>query len=406
MVGVVNSEFEPPLNTSIIATLQPGDCASVVANEPMCDPRALCELLRTAAGVPSGGVRCSCIESGLRDKPGTLPDGRQCEQEPFVAMLLQSHAISITVPKPSNGSAAVQIVLRATGEHQMSAIYSASVVRRSAGAAVGAQPISSRTWRRLQPLLSFDGHHLIWSAMPPANDSKIQLDAHLKRYAISNEYALQLGLDCQGEAACVADGDTVETVIGVEATSESSSGGGMRSEVLIKTLVRSLISCDNSRAWIETDAELWSRSKTMRARFDAYDVDMLPVSYHRAPVEFRFDSLVLPQQWNASSNQYVAEVLVAGTPGLRTLRVMLTSGWDNTSGIQRDCILLERQIEVLVDRVDDSLQAAVVIGVVAGVVAFVLALCCICVKKQSSVKCLIAVVPGRALSSRTWLWGS
>jgi hypothetical protein len=222
------------------------------------------------------------------------------------------------------------------------------MVRQSADAGFGAQPISSRTWHRLQPLLSFDGHHLIWSAMPPANDSKIQLNAHLKRYAISNEYALQLGLDCQGEAACVADGDTVETVIGVEATSESSSGGGMRSEVLIKTLVRSLISCDNSRAWIETDAELLSRSKTMRARFDAYDVDMLPVSYHRAPVEFRFGLHLLPQRWDSGSNVYVADVSADLTEnaGQYELSVTAVNGWRNGGQTVGRCELLRRSVTV------------------------------------------------------------
>jgi hypothetical protein len=395
------------MRNDIIETTVHEECVKTVANEQMCDPRALCELQSSTGGVLSGGVRCTCVGVDVHTKPGAVTEGQQCEQDTSIGMMLQTQDVSITVSKPSNGSGVDgRIVLRATGEKSVSVAYSASMVRQSgAVGSVGAQLISSRSWSLLdEARLSLDGHAVIWSALPPASDSNFELDARLKRYAVTKEYVFQVALDCHGEAACVADGDTVETAI--EVALESSRGGVARSVVRIKALVQSLVSCENSHAWIESGSDSLTSSKLMRVRFSAYDVDKVPVSQHRAPVEFRFGSRVLPQQWNTSTNEYVAEASAAGTPGLRTLRVILKPGWDNASRVERDCVVLERQIEVLAEPEGDSWRIPVAIGAVAGVVAFVLALCCICVKKQSTAKCLIAVVPGRALSSRTWLWGS
>ena len=91
-------------------------------------------------------MNCACIGEGVHDKPGVRPDGQQCEQKTSIAMLMQSQAASITVSKPSNGSAELRIVVRATGESRVSAAYNASTVHRSAAAVGGVQPNSSRTW--------------------------------------------------------------------------------------------------------------------------------------------------------------------------------------------------------------------------------------------------------------------
>jgi hypothetical protein len=360
-VGVVSSNFEPPLNNSMAGLLQPGKCGTVVANEQMCDTRALCEW-QTTGGAPSGGVRCACIGLGLLEKPpsklGKLQDGLQCEQAPSIKMLLQSQEVSIVLAKPRNGSADVQIVVLAGGESRMAVAFTSSMVHRSAAVGSKLRQNSSRTWSRLdEARLSLDGHHLSWSTPPPANDSNIELDGDAERYAVTKQFAFQLGLDCHGKAgACVADGDTVETLVEVES-------GSLRSTVRITTHVESLISCDHSKAWIEHGLESVPTSTAIRVHLEAYDVDILPISYTRAPVEFRFGSHLLPQRWDRGSNEYVAEVSadVTGQAGRYELVVVALNG---SAG---RCKLLSRSIEVA-----SSKSQEIVAGCLAGAMVLTL----------------------------------
>jgi hypothetical protein len=361
-IGVVNSTFSPALDPSV-PTVQPDpNCGAEIGGAPLCDPRAVCK------GVPSGGVRCACTGVGLRDKPDTFPDGQTCELEPSIAMLLQGEVVSIAAPKPSNlnGGATIHIVVRAGGESRMAAVYGASMVRRSATEGDGARHNSSRAWSRLdEAQLSLDGHHVVWSSLPPANDSEIELDGAAKRYAATKEFGLQLSLDCDGEVPCVADGDTVETVLEVA----SKSGSGVRSAVRIVTLVQSRISCDHSRAWIEYELQSVSTSTAMRVHLEAYDVDSLPIAYNRAPVEFRFGSHLLPQRWDRGSNKYVAEVSadLTETAGLYELNVTAVDGWSNRRQTVGRCELLRRSIEVTPNKAQ-----VILAGSLAGVMVLTL----------------------------------
>jgi hypothetical protein len=143
---------------------------------------------------------------------------------------------------------------------------------------------------------------------------------------------------------CVADGDTVETVLEVA----SQSGSGVRSAVRIVTLVQSRISCDHSRAWIAYDLQSVSTSTAMRVHLEAYDVDSLPIAYNRAPVEFRFGSHLLPQRWDRGSNKYVADVSadLTETAGLYELNVTAVDGWSNRRQTVGRCELLRRSVTV------------------------------------------------------------
>jgi hypothetical protein len=354
-IGIVNSTFEPPLDSSLDSSLgsslvQPDldhHCATVVAGAALCDPRATCERR------PSGGLQCSCIAEGVHDKPGTLPDGQQCEQRTSIAMLLQSQAASITVRKPSNGSANMQIMLRATGESRVSVAFSASTVRRSATVSDGMQPNSSRTWTRLdEAQLSLDGHHVIWSTLPPAN-SEIALDARAKQYAVTKEFAFQFGIDCRGEAACVADGDTVEMV--VEVGSESGAGGA-RSAVRITTLVQSFLSCPHTRAFVEPDVERVPISTPFRVQLFANDIDNMNVSFTMANISISLVfggralsasfTTALPVQWSRGSSQYLGYVPAELTsqPGRYDLVVSASNAWNGTE--LSSCELLRRTIIV------------------------------------------------------------
>jgi hypothetical protein len=369
-VGVVNSEFEPPLNTSVFQTLQPkpGECSSVVVNEQMCDPRAICKLQQ------SGGVHCACVGENVHEKSGSLTSGQQCEQGTTVSMLLQSRAVSITMLKPSNGSAAVQIVVNAGGESRTVALYSASMVRRSAMPSVGAAPNSSRVWSRLdEAQLSLDGHHVVWSTVPPADDSEIELDGGAKRYTITKEYAFQLAVDCHGEGACVADGDTVETV--VEVGSESG-GGASRSQVHITTLIQALASCHHSVAAVMqsggssqtaghvTDPRLTTVSGNRAAvehntdslalLMFVYDVDGLPIEHSVpdltvlwGPASGKRDR-VLYQRSDLGAHVFAASVPQEwrSHPGPYLLSAYINQGWDNKAIDRSDCIIAEFPISI------------------------------------------------------------
>jgi hypothetical protein len=180
-IGVVNSTFDPPLSGVADYIMPPSpNCGVEIAHELLCDPRARCE------SAPSGGVQCSCVGTGLRYKPGVPEDGRQCEQEQSIIMLLQSQNVSMTAAKPSNGSSsAVRIVVQVAGESRITAQYSAAMVRRSEAAGDGYKQKSNRTWGRLdEPRLSLDGHHIDWSTVSPANDSVIELGSGSQRYAV------------------------------------------------------------------------------------------------------------------------------------------------------------------------------------------------------------------------------
>jgi hypothetical protein len=159
---------------------------------------------------------------------------------------------------------------------------------------------------------------------------------------VTKEYAFELGVDCHGEAACVADGDTIETVL------ELASDDGLRSAVRITTVVHALISCDHSKIWIEYDLDRVPTSTEMRVHLEAYDVDKLPISSSQAPVEFRFDSQLLSQRWSAGSNEYLAEVTADATSKVGRYELVVTAlnGWSNDGQSAGRCIMWHRSIEV------------------------------------------------------------
>ena len=399
-VGIVNSEFEPPLNTTLIpALIQPGECAKVVANEQVCDPRALCES-KLVGGVPSG-VHCSCVGPGLRNKPGSPDDGRTCEEDTSLRSVLKSESLTVDVSKPGNlTNRLLSFHTEAHGEAELNVTFNVAMALETSDGSVIA---TNNSIRVDQPSVSAFGFHIEWKLSPPTATWVADLDGSRLRFVDTSQHEFGVRIACDGsERICAADGDVITTLFELHSPSKSE----LHADVTFRSNVKALASCDHSKARIVYGEAATSASVTtsaaVRVLLDAYDVDAMPVSYTRASVEFRFGMKLLPPQWNRGSNRYVAEVPVAGSPGIHTVSVTLRQGWDNVSSSQRNCILLERQIEVRED--DNGIQRAVVIGVVAGVVAFILALGCICLKKQSSAKCLIAVVPGRALSSRSWLW--
>jgi hypothetical protein len=117
-LGVVDSVFDPPLDTASMRTVSPPSCGIRVAGEELCDPRANCTL------AASGGVHCACV-GGLRYKPGAPEDGTQCQQDTFIDMQVLSKLANTRVRKPSNntGAPSMTIDVRAFGEQPFEAPY-------------------------------------------------------------------------------------------------------------------------------------------------------------------------------------------------------------------------------------------------------------------------------------------
>jgi hypothetical protein len=355
-------------------------------------------------GLTKGGVRCSCVGAGLRYKPGVPEDGRQCEQDASLRAVLESQSVSIDVAKPGSlMNRTLKLIVEARGETNLNVTFNVTMTRTPAGSELATA--TSGSIRMDQPSMSAFGHHIEWVKLPPPAMWQADLDQARLKFETTTRHEFSVRLACnRGEQSCAADGDIITTVVELRSQGDTGFDSPLTSEVTFRTIVHALASCDNSKTWVGLDNV--STSTVARVYLNAYDIDMLPIRYSRAPVEFRLGSLLLPHQWNLGSNEYVAEVSAAINPGAHVLQVYLRQGWDNATQMQQDCILLEQQF-VLRDPVWDSLngfQTAAVIGVVAGVVAVALACFCFCLKKQSSAKCLVAVVPGIALQPRTWLW--
>ena len=167
---VVSSSIEPPLDNATLQYFQPegGVCARVVANEQMCDPRALCEV-RQAGGAPSG-VQCLCVGDGLRYKPGAPEDGRQCEQDASLRAMLGSESAVIAVVKPaSRTNRTLTLIADAHGEAELTVAFNVTISRFEASS--GAVIAANGSIRIDQRSVSAFGQHVEWRQKPPAATS-------------------------------------------------------------------------------------------------------------------------------------------------------------------------------------------------------------------------------------------
>jgi hypothetical protein len=317
----------------------------------------------------SGGVLCSCVGDGLTYKPAIPEDGRQCVQETRIDLLAQSYAVSKRVWKPTTAPDEIQIVASGSGEVAFSAMY-AIAMSRSTGVQMGQN--MSRSWSSAdESNMTLDGHHLMWSTLPPSNDSLINVDASARRFSVSKRYAFRLELDCHGRTPCVADGETVETVISVLGIGEQ------RSEVRITTEVMSLLSCEHTQVWIEHDPYVLPPGSILRVHLEAVDMDGMPIRSTRAEVAFRFGGTLLPVVWQPGSNDYVAEVAAALTDaaGMYDLVVTATNAWRASTGNKTStCELMRRRIEISIDTRQTGLAAglACMFVLVCGILGYLL----------------------------------
>ena len=326
--------------TSVSTALQAPRCAAVVASEPVCDPRAMCR------SRVSGGVQCLCIGDGVQSKQGVVPDGRRCQQVTRVDLHAQSKTIILKAQKPGNHSEKLVATMRAEGEERFAASFSLLVIH-SSGSGSWRTVRGNNTWRSMHDhLLSLHGFALSW-VTPPSDDAEVDLDAEAGRITASKSYTFQLRLDCGSEQGqlCIADGDTVETVMQVGAASDPS---GMRSEVRFVTEVEALVSCKHSHALVEGDLRNLRAHSSLRVRLLAADADSLAVTSTRAEITVTFGNTSLAIQWSRGSNEYVADVRpdLTAQAGEFELVVSASNAWNETVGHATSCELLRRTITV------------------------------------------------------------
>jgi hypothetical protein len=191
-IGVVDSTFTPALDSSI-PTVQPtsasGSCAVELAGEQICDARALCE------GVSSGGVRCSCVGSGLRYKPDVPEDGRQCAQDTSVRAVLETESLIIAVVKPSNlTNSTMTLIVEARGEAELAVAFNIVVTRL--GATSGDMIATNRSIHIDQPSISVFGQHIEWKRRPPAATWHADLDGGRFKFADTLRHEFRLRIAC------------------------------------------------------------------------------------------------------------------------------------------------------------------------------------------------------------------
>ncbi len=381
-VGVVNSEFEPPLNSSVFATFQQGECARVVANEQMCDPRAQCDLRLTAGGDPSG-VQCSCVGNGLRYKPGVSDDGRQCEQGASLRAVLESESVAITVAKPGSlTNRTLTLIVQAHGEAELNVTFDVSMTRFEASS--GALIAVNGSMRVDRPSISAFGLHLEWQQLPPPAMWRADLDGSQLKYAGTSRHEFTVRLECErSEHSCAADGDDVTTVVLL--ASNDSLSRSLRSEVRIVTNVQSLLSCKHTRAAvsIEPDFKSVPISSSIRVQVFAKDADNLPVSFTRAEISLKFGCRTIPMQWSRGSNEYVADVPAELTaqPGVYDLVVSASSVWNVTKPAS-SCELARRTITVKEGVSTNSILTDSILGGAGGAAIVVIGGLLIVVRKR------------------------
>jgi hypothetical protein len=341
-IGVVDTTFVPALDPSV-PTVQPtsgsGKCAVQLTGERVCDARALCE------GVLSGGVRCSCIGSGLRYKPGVPKDGRQCEQDAKLTATLETQVVSIAVKKPGVGRDTLRAITQATGERTYNFGLKVNVSRLDGSAwpssrilvgAVAAVPTD-------QPLASAFGQYIEWHDSYPPLYWAADLD-DTQKFSDRTEQAFRVRLECKSTQDCAVDGDVLETIISVN----SQQDARLSSQVIILTTVESLVSCENSKAEMTQAGKIVrgngvSAETSVTIRIHAIDVDGYMINRSRAEIEFRCSNeTLLLQPWSPGSNQYVAEIPadLLSRLGQFDLVVRALNGWNQTSREMAPCDLL------------------------------------------------------------------
>ncbi len=252
------------------------------------------------------------------------------------ATMSSAQTLVVKMKKPSSQPATITMNVYATGGHAFNTTYNLSMVWST-----GFAPQQREDWSSIYTeQMSLAGHQVRW-LLPPSNDSYVDLDAVSKRFTVTKQYPLQLRLDCAGGRPCIADGDTIETVVII------GSAINAQSEIRIMTEVEAVLSCKKTRTGIEGSVEGVHVSSAIRVWLYAIDIDGLPINQTEAEIRLAFGDRNVPMQWSRGSNMYVAAVPAELTlqPGQYDLVMSASNAWGET-GPATSCELLRRTITV------------------------------------------------------------
>jgi hypothetical protein len=296
--AAVDSVFDPPLDTASMRTVSPPSCGTRVAGEELCDPRAACTL------APSGGVHCAC-DGGLRYKPGAPEDGTQCQQDTFIDMQVLSKLANTRVRKPSNntGAPSMTIDVRSFDEQPFEAPYHVTMTLIPADVAKLQRDPSANVTTVAPQVLGPTRCTAITSLGAALSNTSFDMDQHALKYSASKAQTLRINANCTADQPCVSDGDTIDTELSLDAPD-----GGAPVKVKIRTVIESILSCDNSRVLALPADIIVSRATRIRLKFFANDVEDAPVRYTRGEVQFRWAGKSFAAVWVPGRNEYVADV--------------------------------------------------------------------------------------------------
>jgi hypothetical protein len=296
-LGVVDSVFDPPLDTASMRTVSPPSCGTRVAGEELCDPRANCTL------AASGGVHCACV-GGLRYKPGAPEDGTECLADTQLSMQVFSQTLSAKIRKPSDRSQRVSIQVQASGEKPFEAPYVLSmrwILARDADS-LSPRVHASASWDSPVDLVySLHGFHVKWNRA--LGNASLDLDRATWKFSAAQDIALQLDAVCSSQQQpCVSDGDMIVMDLSL------ASPAGSLALATVVTIIDSYVSCDNSKVTVIPNEVTLPRSSHLVVRFLANDADNMPVNYTQGEIEFRWAGQLFPSTWARGRNEYIADV--------------------------------------------------------------------------------------------------
>jgi hypothetical protein len=113
------------------------------------------------------------VGDGLETKNGTLPNGRQCQQQTKIKLLTQTNLVTLSVKKPSFRTGAVAVIFSASGETSFRASYSRRTLLRRDSRAIAQSDdgLHARVFG-----LAFE-----WRDPQPASVETMSLDAAKQR---------------------------------------------------------------------------------------------------------------------------------------------------------------------------------------------------------------------------------
>jgi hypothetical protein len=388
-LGIVDSTFEPSVYPTFALRPPEDKCGVPMAGlPPICDPRAQCI-------AKASGIACACKENGLSEK-GAI-NGTSCTRNTTLEASLSSPQVQLTIPKP--GSKSLLLTMRAQGEVAFDLGFDVRLVRFPAESGKAALRRDARLEANstIASTIPFHGQLIEWDRSP-ADSAHVDLDLASQKFDVTRQYSLRLVLNCTQNRSheCVADGDTIQTVVRVTSV---TPGTDVSSEFSVTASVESMVSCANSKLrtsvvnYAGAESITIKSSTVLTVRAEALDIDGLPINYSRAQLSLILNNVPIPFLWGRGSNVYTAMTPAELTeqPGEYALVVQATNTWDE----QERCVLLRCTVTVTQFDVE-----TIIVGAVAGALLLILGVVAIymaCKHRHRAAQLFVSFLRGETL---------